>query len=221
MKKVLKSLRFAWIGTAAAALACGGGGNKNDGGGGATATGGTAGAGTGGSAGSTAGSGGMGMGGTGGGGMMVDPSKRIDEIDAAESMALCQAITAYADQQLPASLLNTGTCVLAALTIQMHMTETACQTEVDTCLMGPLPMPMPADCSAFEPNGMTCDATVGEVDACTRAVIDASAGGFQQLTCGLAGQSVDMILGVIPSDLPAECDPVETKCPDLINPPMM
>ncbi len=207
MKMVARATTLVSIGLVSMAIACGSDGNGDDG------TGGSAGAGTGGSAG--AGTGGTaGMAGSGGGGTSgVDPSKQLDEVTNAEAMTLCQELSDYSAMQLPRSLTDPSSCTVAALTIQMNMTEAACDQTVTDCIAAGAPAPEPPDCSAFMAGG-TCTATVGETVACTQALIDATAAAFAMLQCSLAGaDATTQVMNILDITLPTECDTVETKCP--------
>lgn len=157
----------------------------------------------------------------------VDPTKPADMADATDAQKVCSAIASYAAMQLNGELVRRTVCLeLTAIGASAGKAPTVaeCNDSVQRCLGMQGSSAQPQNTNAVGCVGGTmvppnCTATVGEIQACATAAIDATSNYFNGLTCDLWGlppaEAQARIQSTPPT--PTSCTAVQQKCPGLIR----
>jgi hypothetical protein len=158
----------------------------------------------------------------------VDPAKPADMASAADAQKVCSAIASYAAMQLNGDLARRTLCLeLTAVPASTGKAPTVaeCNDSVQRCLgmtQGSSAQPRNTNtvgCVGGTTVPPNCTATVGEIQACATAAIDATSNYFNGLTCDLWGlppaEAQARIQATPPT--PASCTAIQQKCPGLIS----
>jgi hypothetical protein len=146
----------------------------------------------------------------------IAPDRNVADLSAAEKQRLCEEVAEAALGVLQDPRIADGFCTLAgiagSLLVPAQERERACEEFVAACTT-PATFPdltvLGANCGDPSP---TCDATVGEIEACSNAAIGSLDAFYLNLTCSGVAE-----LTVVPAlARPATgCASVQAHCPDL------
>ncbi len=138
----------------------------------------------------------------------VDPSKVAGQVTDAEAKQLCL----WAERQLN-GFEPTKEQLCTSFGVPFSRTEAECNESVKGCLAQPaesvMDEPDPESCddaSAAHIGGANCTATVGEVEACIRALATAEKEFIQGASCKDVGEPMTQTT-------PSGCKKIETTCP--------
>ncbi len=148
-----------------------------------------------------------GGGGGDGAGSNVDSAKPLSDLTEEESRELCE----YSAQEFDVAESQAAGCQLLALLLSDS--PESCQASYDSCMAEEDTV----DCSteSLDPEELpdcAANVTVGEMEACVEARFDQ----MVELTEGLSCSS-DPGEASFPSSLPAICEEIEEKCPELFE----
>jgi hypothetical protein len=151
----------------------------------------------------------------------------LAELTADDTAAICAALFAAVDRQVPAAT----KCVIVGYTAigtgSMAEQAAACAEAADTCeglvRLGQqsLPPVTPGECGLFKGDTSQCTTTVGELRACLDLMADASVGAIREtLTCELLATTEVPTITPPPAVVPEgaeECAKVRRTCPGVFE----
>jgi hypothetical protein len=157
----------------------------------------------------------------------IDGSKPADSLETSDAKKVCDAIASYASSQLTADLLRRTFCtsLTAAPALSGKAPTVAeCNDSVNMCLMQAQGAQSMSTAAPSCPSGGTlppgCNATVGEIQACSTAAIDSARAILSGINCDLWGlppaEAQQRIRDAQMRPEPAECTVVQQKCPALV-----
>jgi len=202
----------------AAIAACNGGGNGSGDGGVAGAAGWLGGVGTAGASGtsSTSGTGGMVAVMTG-----LPPTKMLSDITAAEGQSLCNSLVQSTQSVFGNGQLERLTCTISALPTSIRqnasgmaeLDRAACEQSVSSCIAEDETTTMQNNCAQADLSMAfaSCQATVGELQACLGSSLAVMRALIQQVTCSAPLSQLTMGSGF---EEPVACETFDMKCPD-------
>ena len=169
----------------------------------------------------------------------VEKSKTADQVTNDEAEAVCEAFASYYDSRVNSRSFQLSICrwaaVYAVASVSAEGTNVdlndLCDLAYDACVdcldnpgtegcedFPTFDFALDEPCTDAEPPE-SCDATVGEVEACLKAEVDAIVDVFDGApSCGgLTESQLEQVNeeGIAEPDLPAACVAIEDTCPDV------
>ncbi len=150
----------------------------------------------------------------------IADSTRVVDLTNEQAVQACIAVERWERAQAPNLVSDRERCTLLAVSFTEDVAT--CEAAVVSCLERGLPPEEPDDDTPEEECAgetapdveASCDATVGELEACANARVDASQRALAELDCSYAGdeEAVDALTDRYE---PAICRDLERRCPDL------
>jgi hypothetical protein len=146
----------------------------------------------------------------------IDRQQTLDALGDAGYQRLCSAARDYALDQYRSSYLIEAVCT--AIAIETSETSSDCGDQITECINNPPPAAVAqldgilaqAGCSTVMLEPMGCAATVSQIEGCIEELGNEVEEIRFNLTCELAGQTVDQSWWRI--DVPSSCATLENMC---------
>lgn len=146
-------------------------------------------------------------------------NKKVSELSAAEQQQLCEAAATYSTREIDEDEVRRAVCSLQGIVLASTLHDgsvDACITARDECLAAP---EKPAHVESGERtcsiDWPTCEATVGELDACIEEVVTDLKSFYMELDCGNIGKYKAEMPSKQP-ELGEACRRVQTNCPGFV-----
>lgn len=146
----------------------------------------------------------------------LDPNAVVGQLMPSDALKICQAESRYVTMRISNTEAIRSACVLfAGLSGGGAPTAAECQMSVNDCISMPDQISTMQDCT-IDPAGLaSCSATVGELETCLTASVEAVKVALASITCdiyALSPADYQARLAALQQPPPA-CAPLQMKCP--------